>query len=107
MEKTLSKNEKKILNNFKTLLSKNVPLHRLILFGSRARGDAAKDSDMDVAIIIDDNSVKPYQDIIDDNSWESGFEYGIVISPVTFTYDKWIQKLEPIIKNIKREGIEI
>ncbi len=103
----LSKEEKEILNNLKILLSKSIPLNSLILFGSRARGDADKDSDMDIAVILNDYSIKQYQDQIDDNSWEAGFDYGIVVSPITFTYDKWIKKLEPIIENIEREGIEV
>jgi predicted nucleotidyltransferase len=37
--------EKTILDKFKTLLAARVSVYKLILFGSRARGDAAPSSD--------------------------------------------------------------
>ena len=36
----MNKTEKIVLDRFKALLSERIGLHRLILFGSRARGDA-------------------------------------------------------------------
>ncbi|MBE9569807.1 MAG: nucleotidyltransferase domain-containing protein, partial [Proteobacteria bacterium] len=44
--------EEKVANSFKLLLSQRVPLHRIIVFGSRARGDADPDSDMDLLVIL-------------------------------------------------------
>ena len=43
--------EKEILERLKALLVLGTRLHRLFLFGSRARGDADPDSDMDVVVV--------------------------------------------------------
>lgn len=44
----------KKLKNYKLLLSKHIKFEEMILFGSHAKGLAGKDSDMDVAVIVDD-----------------------------------------------------
>ena len=45
--------DRDILERFKTLLSVRARIDRLILFGSRARGDADRESDMDVVVVVD------------------------------------------------------
>jgi len=81
--------ERLIIDKFKTLLQERVRLNRLILFGSRARGDAGPYSDTDVVVILDDSSNEKDFDIVSDCAWEAGFEHGIVIVPVIFTKEEW------------------
>jgi predicted nucleotidyltransferase len=52
--------EKQILETFAYLVRKKVSIHSIVLFGSRARGDAEIDSDMDVLVIVDDLTKKEY-----------------------------------------------
>jgi len=42
---------KEKLKNFKQRVSKDMPIERMILFGSRADGTAKKDSDVDLIIV--------------------------------------------------------
>jgi len=42
------------LKKYKKLLSEHVIFDELILFGSYARGTASEDSDMDVAVVVDE-----------------------------------------------------
>ena len=44
--------ETNVLRDFKNRVGERLPLHAMILFGSRARGDADPDSDMDVLVIL-------------------------------------------------------
>ncbi|MBW1899271.1 MAG: nucleotidyltransferase domain-containing protein, partial [Deltaproteobacteria bacterium] len=48
--------EKKIIDTFLLLIKKKLSVHRIELFGSRARGDADPDSDMDLLVIVNDLS---------------------------------------------------
>lgn len=81
--------EKIILNAFKELLLKRGNLYKLILFGSRARGDANPQSDMDIVVVLNDSAKEEDFDYVSDSAWEAGFERGIVIVPVVFTRSEW------------------
>lgn len=102
--------EKKVLDTFKTLLSKRISLYKMILFGSRARGDATQYSDMDVLIILDKTPDEQDLDYISDCAWEVGFEHGIVVVPVVFSKDEWENSPERyslLAKAVEMEGVLI
>jgi predicted nucleotidyltransferase len=46
--------EKAIFDRFKERVQQRHPLHKMILFGSRARRDADPESDTDVLVVIED-----------------------------------------------------
>ena len=52
----MSQEDKKIFKEFKTRIHEQYPEARIWAFGSRARGEAAWDSDFDVFIVL--NEVK-------------------------------------------------
>ena len=81
--------EKRILNRLKRLLLKRVALHRLVLFGSRARGDSDPDSDMDILVVVEGTAGEDIRDYISDCAWEAGYREGILVVPVVFTRDEW------------------
>ena len=57
----------KISKTFKILLEKKLHVRDLILFGSRARGDAEELSDMDIIVVIDEEPDDEIQDFISPN----------------------------------------
>ena len=81
--------EKTVIDRFKSLLLKRLIVYKMILFGSRARGDADPFSDMDVVVILDDTCTDRDFDYVSDCAWEAGFEHGIVVVPVVFTRQEW------------------
>lgn len=102
--------EKKVLDTFKSLLSKKVSLHQMILFGSRARGDAYLYSDLDVLIVLDKITDENDMDYVSDCAWEAGFEYGIVVVPIVFTKDEWENSPERyslLAQAVEKEGISL
>ena len=99
----------KIIEKFKALVSMRVKVHEVRVFGSRARGDATEESDLDVLVVVDylDHSIEKY---ISDCAWESGFSENIIIMPIAISMDTL--KNSPIrkssfIKNVYREGITV
>ena len=104
------KREKTVLDKFKTLLLKQVSLDRLILFGSRARGDAGRYSDIDVVVVLKDDADEQDFDYVSDCAWEAGFEYGIVIVPVVFTKNEWEngpERYSLLAQAVEKEGVPI
>ncbi|MBI5102828.1 MAG: nucleotidyltransferase domain-containing protein [Nitrospirae bacterium] len=49
----MNASEKAVFDKFKSLILERLKLYRLILCGSRARGDAGPSSDMDVVVILE------------------------------------------------------
>ena len=81
--------EREILERLKALLARGTRLHRLFLFGSRARGDADPDSDMDVLVVLAEPVTPEKRRYISECAWEAGFERGIVVVPVAYSRDEW------------------
>ena len=101
--------EKTILEKFKTLLLKRVKLHALVLFGSRAKGNAETYSDMDVLVVVDDLTME-VEDYISDCAWEAGFETGIVVVPVVYLRNEWEsgpERYSLLAEAVKTEGVYI
>ena len=86
---TMEPIEKTILEEFKTCLRARLPVYKVILFGSRARGDADPESDLDVVVVLEDGIDAAAREYVSDCAWESGFGYGIVVVPVVFTRTEW------------------
>ncbi|MDP3096767.1 MAG: nucleotidyltransferase domain-containing protein [Syntrophales bacterium] len=93
----------------KNRLSGLVQLVDFCVFGSRVRGDAMEDSDMDVFIEVE-NLDKDLKERVQDAAWEVGFENFMVISPLIFTRDELENsplRSSPIVRAIKEEGLQI
>ena len=104
----MSNSEKIVLDRFKALLSEHVKVYKLILFGSRARGDADPDSDLDVLTVLDDCVTDPVRDFVSDCAWEAGYELGIVVVPVVFSRQEWEEgpeRFSLLAQAVQAEGI--
>lgn len=79
----------------------------VILFGSQARGEATKESDIDVLVIVQKLD-KRTLNLILEIAWEVGFEAGKVISVIPATFEE-MKKLHasPFFQIVKREGIQV
>ena len=99
-----------IVNKLKSRLQNKVNLHQVILFGSRARGDAEPDSDMDLLVILNEPVSRQSRKIVSDNAWEIGFDAGVVVVPVVVNRSNWENgpdKLSLLAMTIREEGMRI
>lgn len=77
--------DRALVEQLKSLLIKHgVPLYKTIVFGSRARGEAEPDSDLDVLVVVD--YLNPtLRKIISHCAWEIGFAADVLIQTVVMT----------------------
>lgn len=100
----------RIARELKEQIAASVPLVDFKVFGSRARGDADEDSDMDVFIEVEelDRAIK---EKISDITWEVGINNDcmVICTLVYSRYDleKSPHRVSPIVKVIMEEGIRI
>lgn len=107
----LNKNEKAALFEFKKELREKLGdnLVMIKLFGSRARGKARPDSDIDVLVITKELDRK-IDDIIIDITWQVCLDYDVYLEMLDFSIEKYhrLQKEQwPFILNVDREGVEL
>jgi len=99
-------------NELKTRVKLSVksidPEARIILFGSRARGDSKKYSDWDFLILT---SLKPdskFKMQIHNKLLDTELEAEEVISSLIYSHEKWKDyQITPLYKNISKDGIEL
>ncbi len=83
------------------------PSAKVILFGSRARGDAKQDSDWDILILIKDTVTTEKERAFRYKLFDLELETGEVFSTFVYNSDIWNKKhkITPFYKSIKQEGI--
>ncbi len=84
------------------------PEARVILFGSRARGDSRPSSDWDFLILTSCQTNKHTKQLIRDRLLDTELEAEQVISSLIFSQEKWHDyQITPLYKNISRDGVEL
>lgn len=105
----LCEQDRGLAQTLKARLSQRVPILDFRIFGSRARGNAAPDSDLDVFVVIPERN-HAHEATISDISWEVGFDHRVIILPLVVSQVELREtalRSAPIVENILREGISV
>jgi predicted nucleotidyltransferase len=99
-----------ILTRFRNALNETygAQLERVVLFGSRARGDARADSDYDVAVFLRDMTDRWREfDRLADLSTDILIETGASVHAMPFTAGFYNDERMPLMHEIRREGVDL
>ena len=103
----MSKEDQKIFREFTGRVRERFADARVWAFGSRARGEATWESDLDILIVLSEVDQK-IDRWIRDIAWEVGFNNDRVITTVLLDkvqFEQGPMSESTIIENILREGI--
>jgi len=83
-------------------------LQSVILYGSQARGQARSDSDIDVLVVVGDDS--DYGDLIRRTSGAVSalsLQHDVVISRVFVSRERFEREQSPFLLNVRSEGVPL
>ena len=107
MPRSINKILKEFVEQINRLLGDRVK--KIVLYGSYARGDYNKTSDIDIMILTDLSyeEIEKYRDEISDIAFDIELEKGVIISPIIKNIDKYNARVNivPFYMNVQREGV--
>lgn len=82
---------------------------KVILYGSYARGDYKRNSDIDIMILTDlsKDELIEYRDKLWDLAYDIELENNVILSPLVKNIDKYNKRIEviPFYMNVQKEGV--
>ena len=99
-----------IKNKIKTTVMSYDPEAEVYIYGSRARGEAAADSDWDVMIITVQSVNPELKRALRHALYEIEWDNDCVISSIIHSREEWngaLLKMTPFYKNVTRESVRI
>lgn len=92
--------------------TKAFPISRFVVFGSRSRGQQRSDSDIDVAVVLDQPKIDrtAVTDALADIAYSVMLDTGELISPLPLTRHELAApptpRIRAIIREIERDGLD-
>jgi predicted nucleotidyltransferase len=99
-----------LLERIRNTLQALDPTARIILYGSRARGDAQPDSDWDLLILLDGPVERHRAAAIHHQLYHLELETDAVLSALVLSKEEWdspLSRAMPFHTNVVSEGLEL
>jgi len=103
----MTEHDHRIFAIFAARVRQHFPAARIRAFGSRARGDATWESDLDICVVLE-QLTSDGRDVIGHIAWEVGFEHELLIMPICFTneeFERGPMSESTLVMNILQEGV--
>lgn len=108
----LTRKERAALKAYQDYLLEKLPdqIERIVLFGSKARGDSTRDSDVDLLVAINGKPIEglgacdPRWQTIVDPTFDFLMDYGVYLSPTVMHVEK-TKEWTPLLAHIRKDGI--
>lgn len=108
--RTFTEQETTLLHRIRETVRAIEPTAQIILYGSRARGDAEPDSDWDLLVLLEGDATDARVRQIRHRLYELEWETDTVLSTAVRSKDAWSSdyaQIVPFWQNVKREGISL
>ena len=104
----LSANDRAAIERAAAILRQKFPVERLILFGSKARGEDRSDSDIDLLVLTREEFDGRQRSAVVHALFDLQLELGVMLSPVIFEAEEWehgVSQALPLRKEVDRDGV--
>jgi len=104
---SLMKNEREAIKAAVRIIRSQFSIDKAILFGSKARGDYDKHSDIDLLLISSTSLNWKDEKAIVGALFDIGMEYDVIFSPLFVSVDEWENGIFtefPVYQEISRDG---
>ena len=105
----LANNEQRAILELKMNISNKYSLNKLVLFGSKARGDSDAESDIDLLALLDNVVDFETEREVFHLAYDMELKHDVVVGVIVQNSDYWQKRCAglPIKKTIDREGIAV
>ena len=104
----LKENDRRAIERAVAILRNRFPVERVILFGSKARGDDDNESDIDLLVLTTRPITHADEDRMTEFLFQLQLDLGVMITPLVIAADEWehgVYQAAPVRWEVERDGV--